>query len=96
MKHALLLFARLILLVFALYAVSNALKELLLREDELLDTALLVLSNVLIAALCWSLGCWRPRATPDLDSDLPPGSFRPGVRTHEPGDGLGHPEHHNN
>ena len=59
MKHALLLFLRIALLIIALYAVSNALKELLLREDELLDSTLLVLFNVLIAALCWSLGCWK-------------------------------------
>ena len=59
MKHALLLFVRITLLVIALYAVSNALKELLLREDELLDSTLLVLFNVMIAGLCWSLGCWK-------------------------------------
>ena len=58
MKHALLLFFRLLLLIVALYAVSNALKELLLREDEVLDSTLLVLFNVLIAGVCWSLGCW--------------------------------------
>ena len=59
MKHALVLILRIALLIIALYAVSNALKELLLREDELLDSSLLVLFNVLIAALCWSLGCWK-------------------------------------
>ncbi|MGI9087385.1 MAG: hypothetical protein ACR2HH_06545 [Chthoniobacterales bacterium] len=59
MKHALFILLRVLLLVIALYAVSNALKELLLREDELLDSTLLVLLNVLIAALCWSLGCWK-------------------------------------
>ena len=59
MKHALLLSLRFALLIIALYAISNALKELLLREDELLDTLLLVLFNVVIAAGCWSLGCWR-------------------------------------
>ncbi|MDQ2659642.1 MAG: hypothetical protein M3Y03_04405 [Verrucomicrobiota bacterium] len=59
MKHALVLVVRITLLIVALYAVSNALKELLLREDEILDSTLLVLFNVLIAALCWSLGCWK-------------------------------------
>ncbi len=58
-KHALLLSVRLLLLAIALYAVSNALKEMLLREDELLDTCLLVIVNVLIAGVCWSLGCWQ-------------------------------------
>jgi predicted Co/Zn/Cd cation transporter (cation efflux family) len=59
MKHAILLFLRFALLIIALYAISNALKELLLREDEVLDSTLLVLFNVVIAAVCWSLGCWR-------------------------------------
>ena len=59
MKHALILFCRILLLLIALYAISNALKELLLREDELLDSTLLVLFNVLIAGLCWSVGCWK-------------------------------------
>lgn len=59
MKHAVLLCLRFLLLIVALYAVSNALKELLLREDELLDSTMLVLFNVLIAAVCWSLGCWK-------------------------------------
>ncbi len=59
MKHGLILFLRFAVLSIALYAISNALKELLLREDELLDAVLLVLFNVLIAAVCWSLGCWR-------------------------------------
>ncbi|MEP6809702.1 MAG: hypothetical protein ABI992_05620 [Chthoniobacterales bacterium] len=58
MRHAFTLLLRCLLLVVALYAVSNALKELLLREDELLDSTLLVLVNVLIAGVCWSLGCW--------------------------------------
>jgi predicted Co/Zn/Cd cation transporter (cation efflux family) len=60
MKHVLLLSMRLLLLVIALYAMSNALKELLLREDELLNAVLLILINVLIAISCWALGCWRP------------------------------------
>ncbi|MDQ6764697.1 MAG: hypothetical protein M3Z22_01140 [Verrucomicrobiota bacterium] len=59
MKHVLFVTGRIALLIIALYAISNALKELLLREDELLDSTLLVLFNVLIAALCWSLGCWK-------------------------------------
>ncbi|MEP6955994.1 MAG: hypothetical protein ABI883_04155 [Chthoniobacterales bacterium] len=59
MRHALLLTIRLLLLSVALYAVSNALKELLVREDQLLNAMLLVGSNMLIAALCWSLGCSR-------------------------------------
>lgn len=59
MKHALILITRLLLLVIALYAVSNALKELLLREDELISVVLLVASNMVIAVVCWSLGCWR-------------------------------------
>lgn len=59
MKHAVVLSLRLLLLVIALYAVSNALKELLLREDELISVVLLVGSNMLIALVCWSLGCWR-------------------------------------
>jgi hypothetical protein len=59
MRHALLLAVRLLLLLVALYAVSNALKELLLREDEIITVALLVGSNMLIAAICWTLGCWR-------------------------------------
>lgn len=58
MKHALVLTFRLLLLLIALYAVSNALKELLLREDDPLQATLLVLFNVVIAAVCWSLGCW--------------------------------------
>ena len=58
MKHAFVLTARLLLLLVALYAVSNALKELLLREDDPVQATLLVLFNVVIAALCWSLGCW--------------------------------------
>ncbi len=61
MKHVLLLSLRVLLLIVALYAVSNALKELLLREDDLLIATLLVLSNILIAAVCWSLGCRRLR-----------------------------------
>jgi hypothetical protein len=59
MKHGALLTIRLLLLVIALYAVSNALKELLLREDELISVVVLVGSNMLIAVACWSLGCWR-------------------------------------
>ncbi len=59
MRHALLLTIRLLLLAVALYAVSNALKELLLREDEPISVVLLVGSNMLIAAICWSLGCSR-------------------------------------
>lgn len=59
MKHVLLLSFRLLLLVIALYAVSNALKELLLREDELISVVLLVGSNMLIATICWWVGCWR-------------------------------------
>lgn len=59
MKHALLLPLRLLLLLIALYAVSNALKELLLREDELISVVVLVGSNMLIAVACWSLGCAR-------------------------------------
>ncbi len=59
MKHAILLMLRLLLLLIALYAVSNALKELLLREDELISVVVLVGSNMVIAAACWSLGCWR-------------------------------------
>jgi predicted Co/Zn/Cd cation transporter (cation efflux family) len=71
MRHALLLFVRILLLVIALYAVSNALKELLLREDEVLDTTMLILFNVLIAALCWSLGCWKSqRAGREAPSSL--------------------------
>jgi hypothetical protein len=58
MKHALFLTVRLLLLIVALYAVSNALKELLLREDDPVQATLLVLFNVLIAGVCWSLGCW--------------------------------------
>ncbi len=57
MKHALVLGFRLLLLLVALYAVSNALKELLLREDDPIEATLLVLTNVVIAAVCWSLGC---------------------------------------
>ena len=53
---------RLLLLLVSLYAVSNALKELLLQEDELQDTITLILLNVLIATVCWSAGCWAPRA----------------------------------
>ena len=59
MKHAFSLTLRFVLLLVALYAISNALKELLLREDDLLDAILLVTLNVLIAAICWSLGCWK-------------------------------------
>jgi len=62
MKHLLVLTLRIVLLVIALYAVSNALKEFLLQEDDHLDATLLILFNVLIAAVCWSLGCqpgWR-------------------------------------
>jgi hypothetical protein len=59
MKHGVLLTVRLLLLLIALYAVSNALKELLLREDELISVVVLVGSNMLIAVVCWSLGCWR-------------------------------------
>ncbi|MGZ4966977.1 MAG: hypothetical protein ACXV97_07365 [Chthoniobacterales bacterium] len=58
MKHVLILSFRLLLLIVALYAVSNALKELLLREDDPVQATLLVLLNVLIAGVCWSLGCW--------------------------------------
>ncbi len=58
MKHSLFLVVRLFLLIVALYAVSNALKELLLREDDPVQATLLVLFNVLIAGVCWSLGCW--------------------------------------
>ena len=58
MKHALVLSLRLLLLIVALYAVSNALKELLLREDDPVQATLLVLFNVVIAGVCWSLGCW--------------------------------------
>ncbi|MFL6596203.1 MAG: hypothetical protein ACJ8HQ_12235 [Chthoniobacterales bacterium] len=61
MKHALTLSFRLLLLLVALYAVSNALKELLLREDDPIQATLLVLFNVIIAAVCWSLGCWSSR-----------------------------------
>jgi hypothetical protein len=61
MRHVLILSFRLLLLVIALYAISNALKELLLREDELISVVLLVGSNMVIAAVCWSLGCWRLR-----------------------------------
>jgi len=65
MKHVLLLSFRVALLAIALYAVSNALKELLLQEDDPLDAAFLVLVNVLIAVVCWSLGCrQRARAAP--------------------------------
>jgi predicted Co/Zn/Cd cation transporter (cation efflux family) len=58
MKHVIFLTVRLLLLIIALYAVSNALKELLLREDDPIEATLLVLFNVLIAGVCWSLGCW--------------------------------------
>lgn len=58
MRHTLTLLLRLLLLVVALYAVSNALKELLLREDDPVQATLLVLFNVIIAGVCWSLGCW--------------------------------------
>jgi predicted Co/Zn/Cd cation transporter (cation efflux family) len=58
MKHAFVLTFRLLLLIVALYAISNALKELLLREDDPIQATLLVLFNVVIAAVCWSLGCW--------------------------------------
>lgn len=57
MKQFLLLFVRILLLSIALYAVSNALKEILLQEDDLLDTVLLILVNLLIASVCWSFGC---------------------------------------
>ena len=50
MKHALILSFRLLLLMVALYAISNALKELLLREDDPVQATLLVLFNVVIAA----------------------------------------------
>jgi predicted Co/Zn/Cd cation transporter (cation efflux family) len=73
MKHALFIFLRVLLLVIALYAVSNALKELLLREDELLDSTMLVLFNVLIAAVCWSLGCWKSQRA---GREAPSSSFR--------------------
>ena len=59
MRHAILLLTRLLLLIVALYAVSNALKELLLREDEVISVVFLVGSNMIIAGICWSLGCWR-------------------------------------
>lgn len=59
MKHAIIFAGRVLLLVIALYAVSNALKELLLREDQLISVVLLVGSNMVIAVICWSLGCWR-------------------------------------
>jgi predicted Co/Zn/Cd cation transporter (cation efflux family) len=58
MRHAVVLSVRLLLLLVALYAVSNALKELLLREDDPVQATLLVFFNVVIAAVCWSLGCW--------------------------------------
>ncbi|MDQ6622197.1 MAG: hypothetical protein M3Y86_01755 [Verrucomicrobiota bacterium] len=58
MKHILMLSLRVLLLIVALYAVSNALKELLLREDDPIQATLLVLFNVVIAGVCWSLGCW--------------------------------------
>ncbi len=57
MKHAVILTFRILLLIIALYAVSNALKELLLREDDPIQATLLVLFNVIIAGVCWSLGC---------------------------------------
>ena len=70
MKHAIVLTFRLLLLIIALYAVSNALKELLLREDDPIQATLLVLFNVIITAVCWSLGCWSSqrsgRRAPDL------------------------------
>lgn len=65
MKHGFLLTVRLLLLLIALYAVSNALKELLLREDELISVVVLVGSNMLIAVACWSLGCWRLESKKD-------------------------------
>ncbi len=58
MKHALILAVRLLLLLVALYAISNALKELLLREDDPVVATLLVVFNLVVAAICWSLGCW--------------------------------------
>lgn len=63
MKHGLYITLRLALLVIALYAISNALKELLLREDDLIEAMLLVAFNVLIASVCWSLGCWKSQRT---------------------------------
>ncbi len=72
MKHLSLLSLRVALLAIALYAVSNALKELLEQDDDLLDAMLLVFINVLIAAVCWSLGCWQPvpRRTRSVSADL--------------------------
>lgn len=58
MKHALTLSLRVLLLIVALYAISNALKELLLSEDDPVQATLLVIFNLVIAAVCWSLGCW--------------------------------------
>lgn len=58
MKHALTLSLRILLLIVALYAISNALKELLLSEDDPVQATLLVIFNLVIAAVCWSLGCW--------------------------------------
>lgn len=63
MKHAFSITLRLALLVIALYAISNALKELLLREDDLIEAILLVAFNVLIASVSWSLGCWKSQRT---------------------------------
>lgn len=57
MKHIVFLFIRLLLLLVALYAISNALKELLQQEDDILDVIFLISFNVLIAITCWSLGC---------------------------------------
>ena len=62
MKHIVVLSLRVALLLLALYALSNGLKELLLQEDEPMDAALLVLFNVCIAFVCWSLGCRGHRA----------------------------------
>jgi hypothetical protein len=72
MKHTIVLTLRLLLLVIALYAVSNALKELLLREDRLISVVLLVGSNMLIATICWSVGCWRVGVR-STDQHGPPG-----------------------
>ncbi len=78
MKHAVLLTLRVLLLATALYAVSNALKEILLREDELLDTVLLVTTNLVFGAFCWSLGCRRRhprlRRTSDANESSAPGA----------------------
>ena len=60
MKHILILIFRVTLMVIALYALSNALKEFLIQEDDPVEATLLVLFNVLIAAVCWSFACWQP------------------------------------